>query len=268
MMLRDLPIIDVVSQLPQRPGAPLRAVGGLTSGTLHYNGPATTCAASWPSAWEIAHLKGIAQYHVSKDWSSNGSGDYGHGIMYDFAVFPSGRLYKLRPLNHELWHCANRSGNLTSIAVHMPIGGAQDATPAAWQAFDRLAQALMGEFHFGRDRVFGHTEWPKYTVRGGRLVQIPNSPCPGPLLMRRLKAWRVQGELRRWRVIVPDSVVREGPGRQFPIALGGRGRYAVGHQFDSDTVTIGEVIAGSSEWLHRVDGIGFMHRSLVEEVVA
>ncbi|RYE64906.1 MAG: hypothetical protein EOO81_13400, partial [Oxalobacteraceae bacterium] len=37
-------------------------------------------------------------------------------------------IYLLRDLTHVLWHCANRTGNLNSLATHIPIGDWQRPT--------------------------------------------------------------------------------------------------------------------------------------------
>lgn len=60
------------------------------------------------------------------------------------------------------------------------------------------------------------------------------------------------------------AVVREGPARSFPVALGGTARLAAGTVVVGDGFTQGEVVGGDARWLHLEDGTGFIHMSALE----
>ncbi len=65
--------------------------------------------------------------------------------------------------------------------------------------------------------------------------------------------------ISRYRVTVDDTKVRQGPGRNFPAAAS----MNAGDTFVSDGITRGETIGGDDRWMHRADGLGFTHASLL-----
>src|SRR4051794_32389979 len=131
--LAQLNILDLRAQLPRNPRADpdLGTFAAKTSVTLHYNGPAVRGAGNRDE--EIHQLVMDAAYHIGKIWGySAGRALYGNGIMYHFAVLSDGTICQLRNLDCILWHCANGSGNRTSMSVHLPLGEGQPPTPAQW----------------------------------------------------------------------------------------------------------------------------------------
>jgi N-acetylmuramoyl-L-alanine amidase len=71
-----------------------------------------------------------------------------------------------------------------------------------------------------------------------------------------------------WTVIASDGAnVREAPTRNSPIALDGTAVIPCGETFSSDTVNIGQPISGDPIWIHHAAGLGFIHRSCLEETV-
>ena len=150
--------------------------------------------------------------------------------------------------------------------MHLLLGGPQDATEPQWTSVTALFDALGSAYTFVRNKVFGHKEWPKYQRINGVLVPVRNSDCPGPILTKRLNAWRIGNALTNWRVAYNNTNVREGPGTKFPIALSGRAILKTGQVFIGDEITLGDYIGGSNQWIHRADGVGFVHSSLVEVV--
>lgn len=168
---------DIRSQLVRR-GWDIGSQPTKNRVTLHYNGPAAR-QQSTSEAW-IRHLQGIAQYHHDKVWGYNRQREplYGDGIMYHFAVDSLGNVYQMRDPDAVLWHCGNTTGNYRSVAIHLPLGGNQDVTDAQWNATVRLCDALIDYYGMpGRECVLGHFEWSK-------------SLCPGPHIIRRLRAYR------------------------------------------------------------------------------
>lgn len=249
--LSDLHIRDLRPQLPvikERRPKPRR--GTPTSVTLHYNGPAV--AAHGKPAAELRHI-----IQVDAPWHQNNPKIRGDGLQYHLCVLSDGSIYQTRNLDLPAWHCGDAVGNASSLAVHLPLGGTQDATPAQWAATEQLFLALIAEYGMPGDRqaVKGHDAWS-------------DTLCPGPQLKRRLVAWRQgaapAGGLFRIRTDVPAANVREGPGTGFPIALGGKARMWPGDVVDADALVEGEAVGGDRVWLHRRDGVGFVHRSLVE----
>lgn len=266
--LAKLPIIDIRSKLPRRPERALRrVVRPADSVTLHYNGPKVDLhdnSKATLDAW-IAHLVGIATYHIDKVWGYQPKTKvpiYGDGIMYPLVVLPGGEILLTYDLDRERWHCGNAQGNRDSIAVHFPLGGPQDVTPRQWQAWDLLASALLADHQLTRKHVLGHCEWPRYDKDGKR---IPQSACPGPLVMPRLHAWRAGRAAQRYRVLVDAANVREGPGRSFDVAWKGRAVLQEGFEFTAESLVSGEAIAGVDTWAHW-PAAGFVHLSLLAPV--
>lgn len=244
--------------------------GWRTSVTFHYNGPPVALhdnRAATTDMW-IQHWKGIAKYHLAKNWGKPKAPVYGNGVMYHWAVLTNGERLRLWPEEDERWHCANVAGNKTSIAIAFALGGAQDATPEQWQSACDLADEKLKEYGInGRERVYGHREWKKYDEHG---KEIPNSLCPGPNIMRRLKLWRggLAVDALHQYVVLPSigAKVRQGPGTSFPVALDGKAVFPCGHEFTVDSIVQGEAVAGSTAWAHCLDGLGFVHASLLERI--
>jgi hypothetical protein len=140
--------------------------------------------------------------------------------MYTIVVDALGTVYQVADIDEILWHCAHADGNGRGLALHFPLGGRQEPTPAQLAAGFRVSDALRGAFNISFDRVMGHLEWKRATA------------CPGPALMWHLIAYRAgrtpiirptptPAGLRRWK-IRPDLIdkvnVRQGPGVNFKIA--------------------------------------------------
>lgn len=65
---------------------------------------------------------------------------------------------------------------------------------------------------------------------------------------------------RRYRVRYDRSVVRQGPGRAFPIV----GYVDSGREFSADSIKFGEPIDSDDRWIHGLSGIGFISATAVE----
>lgn len=267
---------NVLNLVPHLPRNMLRGPGKgawKTSITLHYNGPPVALADREDANtghW-IDHWEGIARYHLKKNWGSASRPVYGNGVMYHYAFLPDGTRLNLFPEEYARWHCANEDGNATSLAIAFAVGGAQDVTDAQWEAamafcLDRMAHYRM---QGGRNAVRGHREWPRYNETGKR---VANSPCPGPVLMRRLTLWRdfiTAPTLLRYTVVPAVGVnVREGPGTSFPIALAGKARLSAGYTLDADKIVTGERVESldSDQWAHLANGLGFVALPLLKQV--
>nr|WP_254151166.1 peptidoglycan recognition family protein [Candidatus Chloroploca mongolica] len=220
-----------------------------TSITLHYNG---TVVRNRSLEGELAQTVSNAHWHMKPYILSPDGGD---GLQYHLVVFSDGSIAQTRDLEDTLWHCRHEEGNNMSIAVQLPLGGNQDATPAQWEATTRLFDELIARFGMaGRRRVLGHEEWS-------------DSHCPGPRLMFRLMQWRDSEQFpapRLYRVLYENANVRQGPGRIYPAAL----QMQPGEIFAAGHEVRGENIGGNDRWLHRTDELGFVHTSIVELVDA
>jgi hypothetical protein len=91
--------------------------------------------------------------------------------------------------------------------------------------------------------------------------------------MERLRAWRAgEGQapsgagFYRVKRDVSAARIRTGPGRNFAVALDGLARMWPGDLLDADKVVEGEAIGDEKRWVHRRDGLGYVHMSLVRPV--
>jgi hypothetical protein len=251
MTLTSLNIIDLRPRLPViRDRVPRPRTGKPTTITLHYNGPAVRGAGD-----PDAELRQIIA--VDAPWHQQNPNIRGDSLQYHLCVLSDGTIYQTRDLGLPASHAGHAEANRSSIAVHLPLGGLQDATAAQWRATEALFAALVAEYGMrgGRAAVRGHQEWKA-------------TECPGPRLMPRLVAWREgvapTGAFYRIRADVPAANVREGPGTRFPVALGGKAKMYPGDVLDADAITQGDPVGGDPAWAHRRDGVGFVHMSLLE----
>lgn len=233
-----------------RPLCRRRRRGAVTSVTLHYNGPPV--GAFGQPEHEIRH---IVEVDVPSQQERLGA----DSLMYHLVVLSDGQIHQTRGFELQAWHCRNFDGNEHSIAVHLPLGGKQDATAIQWERTTALFSALIDEYRLdGRQAVKGHMEWSA-------------TLCPGMLLMNRLRAWRTEeshesfpGGTFHIRNDVDGANVREGPGRAFRVAGGGQAVMWPGDILFADVIITGEIIGGVDRWAHRSDGLGFVHMSLLE----
>ncbi len=254
--LRELAIVDLTDLLPHASWLlPVRATPP-TALTLHYNGPAV--------AFHRQADPGLVdQLVLDARWQMRpgalGAPTGGDGLQYHYVIAVDGTIYQTRDPRRMAWHCGDERGNRESLAIHFPIGGTQDVTEVQWFSGIALCTALMDEYTMhGRQVVYGHQEWPEASTL-----------CPGPHIMQRLKQWRDQATsegagIYRLRSDIAAANVREGPGRNFPVALAGKAIMWPGDTLDADKMIHGEAIGGDSRWYHRRDSLGFVHASLVQ----
>jgi len=230
--------------------------GNPAGATLHYNGPPVGTFGN--VAAEVAQLAIDARYHMQRGVISASGAD---GIQYHYAVLSNGDVCQLRDETAILWHSANAVGNNQHLAVHLPLGGAQTPTAAQWRATTDLFDQLIARYHWScRSVILGHREWPRTDGK-------PQKSCPGPIIFRMLQLWRGQlpaATITRYRVRFPFPIVnvRQGPGMQYKVA----GVMHAGDIVEADAVVMGASPPTSADlrWLHRRDGLGFVHMSLVE----
>lgn len=268
-----LPAIDLRAKLP-RDSWIIGRRARTTSITLHYNGPAVD-GTRQSGAGLLDQLIADSNWQMRAGWGGTKNG--APHLMYHIVVCALGKIYLCCDLNEILWHCAHQDGNTNGLAVHFPIGGAQDVTSAQWRSGVWVVEALRADFNVPRSRVYGHLEWKHATA------------CPGPRVMKRLNYYRlgqpvelpaptVVPGLRRFQVLPTLAVparVRQAPrihlpdGSEVPVA----GRLKPGTPIFVDVIkTDGEMVEGSPNWAHmaRVPNeqadLGFIHTSLLKEL--
>ena len=131
-----------------------------------------------------------------------------------------------------------------------------------WNATTALFEMLIAQYALSdRQSVKGHLEWSP-------------SQCPGPVFMSRLHTWRANPSSQEYRggvFQIRDDVgsanVREGPSREYPIALGDKAVMWPGDLLEADVIVVGEQIGDEARWVHRADGLGFVHLSLLTRML-
>ncbi|MHB8644737.1 MAG: N-acetylmuramoyl-L-alanine amidase [Thermomicrobiales bacterium] len=126
---------------------------------VHYNGPAVHLD-------DLAQLQADATYHCAKDW---GGGQRGDGLMYHVAIGKNGEKWLCRDLAAVLWHCGAWPENRIALAVQIPIGDDQRATPAQLRALAEVCDDWLRAGHGSREDVKGHQE-------------VSATACPGTLM--------------------------------------------------------------------------------------
>jgi hypothetical protein len=249
--LDTLNVQDLRSKLKVKPSASRRArKGRITSLTLHYNGPRVAGFGNVDR-----EINQIVNIDVPNHHSRIGA----DSLMYHVCVLSDGSIHQTRDYELQAWHCRHQVGNDQSLAIHLPLGGNQDATQEQWDATLRLFNALIADHGLpGRTAVKGHLEWAA-------------SECPGPLLMHRLRIYRageqavsppVEGGMYRIRSDISAALIRGEPNRTSTI----KGKMWPGDRLEADAVVRGEKIGSEDRWLRRSDGWGYIHMSLARRV--
>lgn len=236
--------LDLIDELPRAAWSIGHRDGDPLGATLHFNGPPVAGAGT--PALEIAQLHIDAQYHMRALGAD--------GIQYHAAVLADGTVAQLRDEADELWHCANRAGNRTHLAIHLPLGGAQRPTATQWQATCALFDTLIARYRWpGRHVILGHREWPRSDGK-------PQKPCPGPILFRMLQEWRgALPQPLRYTVRAPRVNVRQGPGVAYRVA----GTMERGDAFVTDALVASKDTGAL--WAHRADALGFTLLALLRQ---
>lgn len=249
-LLDELCAIDIRDRLP-RASWQIGTRSATTSLTWHYNGPEV--------ASEFQHGEGLifqlasdTRWQMRPGWGGTVNG--APHIMYHLVFAADGTIYQTADLDEILWHCAHQDGNAHGLALHFPLGGSQQPTPAQLAAAFRASDAARARFGFPLDRVVGHLEWKHATA------------CPGVSLMQHLRAYRAHQEpaveptptpagLRRFQIspnLGAAALVRQGPGVDFAIA----GRMKPGTIIFADADPAhgyripGEAVDGNTAWVH------------------
>lgn len=184
-IFRSVTLIDARGRLEQRaPGAggvergpyetiPLSEKRGIV---IHYRGVVTDVNAG------LSSYQADAVYHVGKNWARNGETPvFGSGIMYHIGIDGQGAVYLMRDLDRVLWHCGAWPQNANTLAIQLPLGGAQRATAAQLAALDRVCDDWLAFTGADPQReVWGHQE-------------LSPTDCPGTLMADFVRPYRAGG---------------------------------------------------------------------------
>lgn len=204
-MLRDLTILDLTKQIaaiPLHSGHTVLPPRGREAYiTFHYSGVVN---ANRARAAEVKRLLDEAFYQIHHDYSSNGSGAYPDGYLYDFAVLSDGAICRTRPDRRQLWHAGNQTANQASWSVHAMLGPGQNLTEPQRGSLFALFDALRAESSIPRQNVIAHCEWPRKSGQPQRSAYyrlLPGqSACPGATLFPHVVAYRSLPDLpQQWR---------------------------------------------------------------------
>lgn len=196
-------------------------------------------------------------------------------VSAHYLVSKAGQIWRLVNESDTAWHCGKSVWSIDG----RPVGGSLRGTARLnWLSIgvelenrndgrdpypDSQLAALLALSHWivarhriPRDQVARHLD-----IAPGRKTD------PAGLLWSWLVSalFPASGGTATIRDDVEYANVRQGPGRGFPVALGGMAVMWPGQILDYDAITDGEAIAGDSRWLHRRDGVGFVHASLIAE---
>lgn len=262
-MLRDLSILDLTTQiaaiplrrghqvLPQRQGEQYI--------TFHYSG---VVAGDRSHAAELARLLGEVAYQVNHDYSSDGSGAYPDGYLYDFAVLSDGTIVRTRPDWRQLWHAGNATANRSSWSVHVLLGPGQNLESPQRASLFALFDNLRAESSIPRQNVIAHCEWPRkdgLPVRSDYYRLLPGqSACPGATLFPHVAAYRSIPDLPQlWRAKEALPVYEIPAVDPKRIALHGSAVLPAGSQVRIDATYPNGMV-------HLLGGLGFAEASKLE----
>ncbi len=184
-IFRTVDLVDWRDQLAKNPaGGPKQRVAlnrkrGLI---VHYNGPPV-------GPDDRAHIRAVANYHANvKNWGSDPNNVlHQEGIAYHIAVADDGVAFLLRDIEEMLWHCGVTDLNRHALALWLPIGGSQRATPVQLETAGRVIHDWLEFTGEAPAAVRGHQE-------------VSQTTCPGTLmadLVRPVQAGQLPGVAER-----------------------------------------------------------------------
>jgi|GEM_PF-2511149 len=139
---------------------------------IHYRGVVTSAGAG------LSSFKADAEFHVGKNWAKDGEPPIlGSGIMYHIGIDGDGKSYLMRDLDRVLWHCGAWPQNSNTLAIQLPLGGDQRATPEQLAELQRICDAWLSHTGAPRTEVWGHKE-------------LSPTTCPGTLLADFIQPYR------------------------------------------------------------------------------
>lgn len=220
--------------------------------TVHYNGPRVPTFGYVKG--EKDQIRSDARYHMRRGAFGVSSG--GDGIQYHGGTFSDGSSYLFRDVRDRLWHCGNYEGNQWSIAWHLPLGDDQEPTALQIRGLYNVIDAFRYMYpSIAGVNVKGHKEW-KSTL------------CPGKVMPYILsyRSGATFGKTIQWFRTIVNANCRVAPDVRSAIALNGRMVTPAGTIFGVDAIVSGVLYDGDPTYVHRADGIGFYHMSVVQSM--
>lgn len=218
--------------------------------TVHYNGPAVPAFGNIRG--ELDQLRADARWHMRPGAFGVASG--ADGIQYHGDTLSDGSHWRNRDFQDLLWHCGNAYGNKASLAWHLPLGGKQIPTSKQLRGLFYVFQAARVAYGIKHVNLVGHREWKA-------------TECPGANIYPHILDYR-NSEAYGKPIVAYKTIYnancREAPDVSSPIALGGQAVYPAGTVFGVDEIKENGVpYNGNPTYVHRADGIGFFHISVV-----
>ena len=225
-------------------------------------------AALYPTYHGISDVRKVAQFHVqTRGWP---------GIAYHYCLAEETQdgpiaCYICSDDATLRYHIASRNHEFLGVSCLTNFNNRAlypDGKPTQkW--LDALAEVV---------RILKQ-RYPSAFITGHRDETVPGwgTSCPGdawhlwkPELLRLVNQSAPPQPATRWYMVVPNAtaIVREGPSRWFPEALGGNRadltRLRSGTTIESTSVVIGEEVASDDRWVHLANHIGFIHMSALQ----
>lgn len=221
--------------------------------TVHYNGPSVP-GFGYPKL-EADQIRSDARWQMRAGALGAKSG--GDGIQYHGGTFSDGSNWLFRDIFDLLWHCRNFEGNSFSISWHLPLGGAQQPTSAQIRSLYAVIDACRSAFGIPAVAVKGHKEWA-------------STDCPGNVMpyVFDYRNTHTLGTAIQWYKTIVNANCREAPDITAKIALKGKAITKADTIFGVDAVVKGTPYNNDPFWVHRADGVGFYHMSVVKSLTA
>lgn len=187
------------------------------------------------------------------------------GVSCHYVISPAGEIFQIVKDLDRAWHAGagywNGCSDLNTISIGIELShvDGHPYDPAQWAACDELSRMLISRYPIQQHMVCAH-----------RWYAPDRRSDPTDISDPELHAWiaglyDVHGW---WMNATVDLVnVREGPGTQYPVALGGLAQLAPGQVFEVDDHTPSDDPTHPENWLHSSLGIGFAYSPLCAPVL-
>jgi hypothetical protein len=157
-------------------------------------------------------------------------------------------------------------GEVNAYMLGIELDGACDGTPATEAQLATMAE-LLNEYgdRYGFQCDAGHLIMHSQAVAAIDPSYRSDARCTTIAELVSLchaQPISLDSYERRYRVRYDRSVVRTGPGREFPVV----GYADANREFLADSIKFGEPIDGDDRWLHASSGVGFISATAVERI--
>ena len=222
-------------------------------------------AGLYPTHHGIDDVRSVARFHVqNRAWP---------GIAYHYCLAeetPGGPIacYQCSDDATLRYHIADRNHEFLAVACLTNFND-ERVFPNKYPS-PKWMTALVTVLRMLQQR------YPSALIAGHKEMAVPGwrTACPGdtwhlwkPELVQRVREAAPPQPFKPWYTVIPHAVavVREGPGRMYPEALGGQQprltKLPSGTGIEANAITLGEPVAGDNRWVHLANHIGFIHMS-------